>query len=204
MTAICWDQWFPEAARAMVLQGAEILFYPTAIGSEPQDEELDSRDHWRRVMQGHAGANLVNALTCKWLAAEVQYLALGGLLIILVPASSNSLNKRPSNINLKNYVTFHSKWNFFLLSFCASVKDFVIFFINFATMWCLLSKHFHARGTNLFWMNSGTYSSFKSHRKGGNWETAWKKWDHILREFFHSRYSSHLSVGIIEVESMFK
>lgn len=43
----------------MVLQGAEILFYPTAIGSEPQDQELDSRDHWKRVMQGHAGANLV-------------------------------------------------------------------------------------------------------------------------------------------------
>ncbi|XP_042470910.1 N-carbamoylputrescine amidase-like [Zingiber officinale] len=57
--AICWDQWFPEAARAMVLQGAEILLYPTAIGSEPQDQELDSREHWKRVMQGHAGANLV-------------------------------------------------------------------------------------------------------------------------------------------------
>lgn len=60
MPAICWDQWFPEAARAMALQGAEILFYPTAIGSEPQDEGLDSREHWKRVMQGHAGANLVS------------------------------------------------------------------------------------------------------------------------------------------------
>lgn len=59
-SAICWDQWFSEAARAMVLQGAELLFYPTAIGSEPQDEGLDSRDHWKRVMQGHAGANLVS------------------------------------------------------------------------------------------------------------------------------------------------
>src|ERR1700761_6213864 len=56
---ICWDQWFPEAARVMALQGAELLFYPTAIGSEPQDASLDSRDHWQRVMQGHAGANLV-------------------------------------------------------------------------------------------------------------------------------------------------
>ncbi|MBA0558026.1 hypothetical protein Golob_015066, partial [Gossypium lobatum] len=56
--AICWDQWYPEAARAMALQGAEILFYPTAIGSEPQDEGLDSREHWQRVMQGHAGANV--------------------------------------------------------------------------------------------------------------------------------------------------
>jgi N-carbamoylputrescine amidase len=56
---ICWDQWFPECARSMALQGAEILFYPTAIGSEPQNPRLNSRDHWQRVMQGHAGANLM-------------------------------------------------------------------------------------------------------------------------------------------------
>jgi N-carbamoylputrescine amidase len=55
---ICWDQWFPETARAMALQGAELLFFPTAIGSEPQDPTLDSRDHWQRTMQGHAAANL--------------------------------------------------------------------------------------------------------------------------------------------------
>src|SRR5262249_61011928 len=57
--AVCWDQWFPEAARAMALQGAELLLYPTAIGSEPQDASVDSAGHVRRVMQGHAGANLV-------------------------------------------------------------------------------------------------------------------------------------------------
>jgi N-carbamoylputrescine amidase len=56
---ICWDQWFPESARAMALMGAELLFYPSAIGSEPADPEWDSSGHWRRVMQGHAGANLV-------------------------------------------------------------------------------------------------------------------------------------------------
>ncbi len=55
---ICWDQWFPECARAMALQGADILLYPTAIGSEPHNPDLDSRDHWQRVMQGHAGANM--------------------------------------------------------------------------------------------------------------------------------------------------
>lgn len=55
---ICWDQWFPECARAMALKGADILLYPTAIGSEPDNPDLDSRDHWQRVMQGHAGANL--------------------------------------------------------------------------------------------------------------------------------------------------
>jgi N-carbamoylputrescine amidase len=57
--AICWDQWFPESARAMALLGAEFLFYPTAIGSEPPDPTWDSSGHWQRVMQGHAGANLM-------------------------------------------------------------------------------------------------------------------------------------------------
>jgi N-carbamoylputrescine amidase len=57
--AICWDQWFPEAARCMALAGAEVLLYPTAIGSEPPDPDYDSRDHWQRVMQGHAAANLM-------------------------------------------------------------------------------------------------------------------------------------------------
>jgi N-carbamoylputrescine amidase len=56
---ICWDQWFPESARCMALLGAEILFYPTAIGSEPHDPSIDSRDHWQRVMQGHAAANVM-------------------------------------------------------------------------------------------------------------------------------------------------
>jgi len=56
---ICWDQWFPECARAMALQGAELLLYPTAIGSEPQDASIDSAAHWQRVMQGHAAANLM-------------------------------------------------------------------------------------------------------------------------------------------------
>ncbi len=58
-TAICWDQWFPETARSMALQGAEILMFPTAIGSEPQDASIDSRDHWQRTMQGHAAANVM-------------------------------------------------------------------------------------------------------------------------------------------------
>ncbi|MEM1161417.1 MAG: N-carbamoylputrescine amidase [Pseudomonadota bacterium] len=55
---ICWDQWFPEAARSMALMGADVLLYPTAIGSEPQDASINSLPHWRRVMQGHAGANM--------------------------------------------------------------------------------------------------------------------------------------------------
>ena len=67
---ICWDQWFPEAARAMALAGAELLLYPTAIGSEPQDPSLDSRAHWRRVMQGHAGANLVPVIASNRIGEE--------------------------------------------------------------------------------------------------------------------------------------
>jgi N-carbamoylputrescine amidase len=56
---ICWDQWFPEAARAMVLMGAELLLYPTAIGTEPEDPGLDTRRLWQRAMLGHAVSNLV-------------------------------------------------------------------------------------------------------------------------------------------------
>ncbi len=54
---ICWDQWFPEAARSMALQGAELLLYPTAIGAEPQDPSLDTAQRWRRAMLGHAVSN---------------------------------------------------------------------------------------------------------------------------------------------------
>lgn len=56
---ICWDQWFPEPARLLALRGAEVLLYPSAIGTEPPSPELDSSGHWRRVMQGHAGANVI-------------------------------------------------------------------------------------------------------------------------------------------------
>jgi N-carbamoylputrescine amidase len=56
---ICWDQWYPEAARAMALMGAEVLLYPTAIGSEPHDPTLDTAGPWRRAMQGHAVSNVI-------------------------------------------------------------------------------------------------------------------------------------------------
>ncbi|MDR7927014.1 N-carbamoylputrescine amidase [Acidithiobacillus thiooxidans] len=69
--AICWDQWFPEAARVMALQGAEILFYPTAIGSEPRAPEINSRGHWTRVMQGHAAANLVPVVAANRVGHEI-------------------------------------------------------------------------------------------------------------------------------------
>ena len=66
---ICWDQWFPETARAMAVKGAELLFYPTAIGSEPI-LECDSMPHWRRVMQGHAAANLMPVIAANRIGTE--------------------------------------------------------------------------------------------------------------------------------------
>jgi N-carbamoylputrescine amidase len=68
---ICWDQWFPECARAMALLGAEVLLYPTAIGSEPPDPSWDSSGHWRRVMQGHSGANLVPVVAANRVGREL-------------------------------------------------------------------------------------------------------------------------------------
>jgi N-carbamoylputrescine amidase len=67
---ICWDQWFPEAARAMVLKGADILFYPTAIGSEVYQPDLDSKDHWQTVMRGHAAANVVPVVASNRIGPE--------------------------------------------------------------------------------------------------------------------------------------
>ncbi|MFW8630647.1 N-carbamoylputrescine amidase [Vibrio natriegens] len=69
---ICWDQWFPELARSLALHGAEAIFYPTAIGSEPQDPTLDSRDHWQRTMQGHSAANLVPVIASNRVGTEVD------------------------------------------------------------------------------------------------------------------------------------
>ena len=67
---ICWDQWFPEAARAMALMGAEILLYPTAIGSEPGRPDFDSMEHWRTTMRGHAGANLMPVAAANRIGTE--------------------------------------------------------------------------------------------------------------------------------------
>ena len=68
--AICWDQWFPECARAMALLGAEMLFYPTAIGTEPHDAGIQSADHWIRVQQGHAAANIMPLIASNRIGTE--------------------------------------------------------------------------------------------------------------------------------------
>ncbi|MFD1008128.1 N-carbamoylputrescine amidase [Oceanisphaera ostreae] len=68
--AICWDQWFPETARSLALLGAELMFFPTAIGSEPQDATIDSQPHWTRTQQGHAAANLVPVIASNRIGTE--------------------------------------------------------------------------------------------------------------------------------------
>jgi N-carbamoylputrescine amidase len=67
---ICWDQWYPECARAMALMGAELLFYPTAIGAEPQDATLDTRHMWRRAMVGHAVSNCMPVVAANRIGSE--------------------------------------------------------------------------------------------------------------------------------------
>lgn len=68
---ICWDQWFPETARCLALMGAEVLLFPTAIGSEPGAAELDSRDHWQMAMRGHAAANILPVIAANRVGLEV-------------------------------------------------------------------------------------------------------------------------------------
>ena len=67
---ICWDQWFPECARAMALMGAEILLYPTAIGSEPSSPDYDSSSHWQNTMRGHAAANIMPLMASNRVGRE--------------------------------------------------------------------------------------------------------------------------------------
>ncbi|MNO76735.1 N-carbamoyl-D-amino acid hydrolase [compost metagenome] len=67
---ICWDQWFPETARCLALMGAEVLLFPTAIGSEPGAAELDSRDHWQMAMRGHAAANILPVVAANRVGLE--------------------------------------------------------------------------------------------------------------------------------------
>lgn len=67
---VCWDQWFPEAARAMALMGAEMLLYPTAIGTEPQDDSLDTAARWRRAMIGHAVSNVMPVAAANRVGVE--------------------------------------------------------------------------------------------------------------------------------------
>ncbi len=69
---VCWDQWYPESARVMALMGAELLFYPTAIGSEPYDADLDTSRMWRRAMVGHAVSNCMPVIAANRIGSETE------------------------------------------------------------------------------------------------------------------------------------
>ena len=90
---ICWDQWFPETARGMVVQGAELLLYPTAIGSEPI-LECDSMPHWRRCMQGHAACNIVPVLAANRYGVET-----------VIPSAANAGQKSSLDFYGSSFVT---------------------------------------------------------------------------------------------------
>ena len=70
--AICWDQWFPECARILTLKGADLIFYPSAIGSEPHMPELNSKDHWVNTMIGHAAANQIPIIASNRIGKEIE------------------------------------------------------------------------------------------------------------------------------------
>jgi N-carbamoylputrescine amidase len=120
---ICWDQWFPEAARCMALMGAEILFYPTAIGSEPPDPSYDSKDHWQTCMCGHAAANLMPVLAANRIGAEAfgpsQITFYGSSFItdnkgrIIVQADRSTQDIVVAEIDLERFARDRESWGLF-------------------------------------------------------------------------------------------
>jgi N-carbamoylputrescine amidase len=120
---ICWDQWFPEAARCMALMGAEILFYPTAIGSEPSDPSNDSRDHWQTCMQGHSAANLMPVVASNRIGTEIfehsQITFYGSSFItdyrgkLLKQADRNTQDIIVGEVDLDDYAAQRDAWGVF-------------------------------------------------------------------------------------------
>lgn len=120
--AICWDQWFPECARAMALLDAEIFFYPTAIGDEPQHDPVDSRRSWQRVMQGHAAANLIPVVASNRIGTEESASKLtfyGSSFItdidgeIVAEASTDEQTVLTATFDLDAQRTRRASWGFF-------------------------------------------------------------------------------------------
>jgi N-carbamoylputrescine amidase len=121
--AICWDQWFPEAARAMALAGAEILFYPTAIGSEVFQPDLDSRDHWQNVMKGHAAANVMPVVASNRIGTEhsgdIEMTFYGSSFItdhlgnLLVTADRDSESVLTATLDLEAIREYRRAWGVF-------------------------------------------------------------------------------------------
>jgi N-carbamoylputrescine amidase len=116
---ICWDQWFPEAARAMMLLGAEILFYPTAIGSEPHEPDLDTRDPWQRAMIGHAVSNAVPIVSANRIGDEQGQRFYGSSFIAdprgdkLTELGRNDAGVVVATFNLAALARTRASWGFF-------------------------------------------------------------------------------------------
>ncbi|MEM1022182.1 MAG: N-carbamoylputrescine amidase [Myxococcota bacterium] len=116
---ICWDQWFPECARALALLGAEVLLYPTAIGSEPREPDLDTKDPWQRVMIGHAVANVMPVVAANRIGTEDEITFYGASFIAdprgerveeLGPAETGFVNH---SFDLEKIRRQRNGWGFF-------------------------------------------------------------------------------------------
>ena len=139
---ICWDQWFPEAARIMALKGAEILLYPTAIGDEPRSK-YDSSGAWQRVMQGHAAANVIPVVASNRIGTETVQGQSNGFYgssficdrsgLMLAEASRDKEEVITAEIDLKDNHLFRRNWGIFrdrrvdlyseLLTLDGNIKD---------------------------------------------------------------------------------
>ena len=124
---ICWDQWFPEAARAFALRGAEIILYPTAIGSEPHSPELDSLPHWKAVIKGHAAANIVPVVVSNRVGKEVIEHYHGGRTSISFYGSSFIVDHLGQEVEVSPPTRWSalsiSDWSSPFLSFLAAIPD---------------------------------------------------------------------------------
>jgi N-carbamoylputrescine amidase len=117
---ICWDQWFPECARVMTLQGADLLLYPTAIGSEPDEAGgLDTRDMWQRAMQGHAVSNICYVGAANRIGQEEQMIFYGSSFITdhtgakLTEAARDEETILYADLDLAEARSFRAGWGFF-------------------------------------------------------------------------------------------
>ena len=116
---VCWDQWFPEAARAMTLMGAEVLFYPTAIGSEPENPGLDTQSRWRRAMIGHAVSNVIPVVASNRIGDEEGQIFYGSSFItdeggdFLAEMNRTDSGFIAARIDLDHVDERRSSWGFF-------------------------------------------------------------------------------------------
>ena len=116
---ICWDQWYPEVARCLALMGAEVLFYPTAIGSEPKDEGLDTSRMWRRAMQGNAVSNCLPVVAANRIGTEQGQRFYGHSFIcdewgdLVEQFGANETGYLVSSFDLAVAATHRASWGFF-------------------------------------------------------------------------------------------